>query len=132
MKKIYGKGDDSPSGTNNQDKRMENHGEDPYEVLGLPHNATKNQIKKAYRRLAKRFHPDRNKGNLEAEESFKRIQAAYDILTKGQGRKIRSRAHFTEKHPPYAKSGHPFFSFFSAVNAYYSQRGDKSQDKKPE
>jgi curved DNA-binding protein len=108
-----------------------NNVEDPYEVLGLPYNATKNQIKKAFRRLAKRFHPDRNKGNLEAEERFKRVQAAYDILIKGQGKKIHSRADFTERHTQYAKSEHPFYSFFSAVNAYYSQRGDKSHDKKP-
>jgi curved DNA-binding protein CbpA len=111
---------------------MENSIEDPYEVLDIPHNATKKQIKKAFRRLAKRFHPDRNRGNPEAEEKFKKVQAAYDILIKGQGKKILSRAHFTEKHSPYAKSEHPFYSFFSAVNAYYSQRGDKPHDKKPE
>ncbi len=54
---------------------------DPYEILGVARNATEAEIKKAYRRLAKEHHPDRNPGNPTAEAKFKEIQAAYEILS---------------------------------------------------
>ncbi len=52
-----------------------------YEVLGVTKTATKDDIKKAYRALAMKFHPDRNPGNAEAEESFKEAAQAYEILS---------------------------------------------------
>ncbi len=54
---------------------------DPYEVLGVSRNASQEEIKRAYRRLAKKYHPDRNKGDKVAEEKFKEVQAAYEILS---------------------------------------------------
>ena len=51
-----------------------------YEILGVPKTATADEIKKAYRTLAFKYHPDRNQGNAEAEEKFKQISAAYDVL----------------------------------------------------
>ena len=51
-----------------------------YETLGVSKNATADEIKKAYRTLAFKYHPDRNQGNAEAEEKFKQISAAYDVL----------------------------------------------------
>ena len=53
---------------------------DYYEVLGVAKNATQDEIKKAYRTLAFKYHPDRNQGNAAAEEKFKQINAAYDVL----------------------------------------------------
>ena len=51
-----------------------------YEILGVSKNATADEIKKAYRTLAFKYHPDRNQGNAAAEEKFKQISAAYDVL----------------------------------------------------
>ena len=55
--------------------------EDLYEVLGISRTATQNEIKSAYRKLAVKYHPDKNPGNKEAEEKFKKISAAYDVLS---------------------------------------------------
>ena len=51
-----------------------------YDILGVAKTATADEIKKAYRTLAFKYHPDRNPGNTEAEEKFKQISAAYDVL----------------------------------------------------
>lgn len=53
---------------------------DPYLLLEVPHTASIDDIKKAYRRLAKKWHPDKNGGSKVAEEMFKKIKAAYDCL----------------------------------------------------
>ncbi|MCU0727461.1 MAG: DnaJ domain-containing protein, partial [Planctomycetes bacterium] len=53
---------------------------DYYTVLGVKEDAGEAEIKKAYRVLAKRFHPDRNPGDKRAEERFKEVQQAYDVL----------------------------------------------------
>lgn len=53
---------------------------DYYEVLGLPRNATEAELKQAYRRLAMKFHPDRNPGDPEAEAAFKEVKEAWEVL----------------------------------------------------
>lgn len=53
---------------------------DPYTVLGVTKNASQSDIQKAYRRLAKKLHPDLNPGNKKAEEQFKEVAAAHDLL----------------------------------------------------
>lgn len=54
---------------------------DLYEILGVASDATEEEIKKAYRKLARKYHPDVNPGDKEAEERFKEISEAYDILS---------------------------------------------------
>ena len=54
---------------------------DLYKILAVPENATAEEIKKQYRKLAKKYHPDKNQGNKAAEAKFKEISEAADILT---------------------------------------------------
>lgn len=60
---------------------------DYYEVLGVDKNASEDEIKKAYRKLAIKYHPDRNPDNKEAEEKFKEAAEAYEVLHDAQKRK---------------------------------------------
>ena len=65
---------------------------DYYEVLGVPKNADDAALKKAYRQLAKKYHPDTNPGDQEAEAKFKEASEAYAVLSDPQKRQI-GRAH---------------------------------------
>lgn len=61
---------------------------DYYEILEVTHEATDTEIKKSYRRLAVKYHPDKNPGNKEAEEHFKEISQAYEILGNPEKRQM--------------------------------------------
>src|SRR5271170_5124226 len=69
---------------------------DPYEVLGVARTASEDEIKKAYRKLARQFHPDRNPGDKQAEAKFKEVQGAYDTLSDTEKRAQYDRFGTTE------------------------------------
>src|SRR5512139_2889262 len=68
--------------------------EDYYAILGVPRNAKEPEIKKAYRRLARKNHPDDNPGDKSAEERFKRIEQAYDVLSDPKKRAVYDQYGF--------------------------------------
>ena len=75
---------------------------DYYEVLGIGKNATDAEIKSAYRKLAKKYHPDLNPGDKEAEEKFKEINEANDVLSDPQKRQRYDQFGFAGVDPNYA------------------------------
>ncbi|WP_024821821.1 MULTISPECIES: molecular chaperone DnaJ [Aminobacterium] len=82
--------------------------EDFYEILGVPRDASAADIKKAYRRLVRKYHPDANPGNMEAEEKFKKINAAYEVLSDSQKRAQYDQFGTVGDMPP---GGGPFEGF---------------------
>ena len=61
---------------------------DYYDLLGVPKNASAEEIKKAYKRKALKYHPDRNKGDKQAEDMFKKVSQAYEVLSDSEKRQL--------------------------------------------
>ena len=85
---------------------------DYYKILGVDKTATQDEIKKAYRKLAMKFHPDRNPGNKEAEEKFKQISEANEVLSDPDKRKKYDTLGSNWRQ--YQTQGQGFDDFFSA------------------
>ena len=73
---------------------------DYYGVLGVARDAKPEQIRKAYRRLARKFHPDVNPGNKAAEDKFKELSAAYEVLSDEKKRKVYDQYGFYSDNIP--------------------------------
>lgn len=75
---------------------------DYYEVLGLQKGASAEDIKRAYRKAAMKYHPDRNPGDKEAEEKFKEVGEAYEVLSDDDKRARYDQYGFAGVDPNYA------------------------------
>ena len=107
-----------PPGRHHRERTVSPENLDYYELLGLNGSATQEEVKKAYRKLALKFHPDKNKDNPEAESMFKLISRAYDVLSDPEKKQVYDRygvegleggAHRRNVDPGF--SGHQFQHF---------------------
>jgi molecular chaperone DnaJ len=92
--------------------------QDYYELLGVPRRASAKDIRTAFRKLARKYHPDLNPGDKSAEEKFKQLQEAYDVLSDSKKRQMYDQYGFySDNIPPGgpggagADSGHPDINF---------------------
>lgn len=92
-------------------------GPDYYKLLGVPRTAKAEDIKKAYRKLARRYHPDVNPGNQDSEDRFKQISVAFDVLSDPTKREIYDRYGYYSEQAASGAAG-PIFDFanFGAAN----------------
>lgn len=92
---------------------------DCYEVLGVSRNADEASLKKAYRKLAKKYHPDTNKGDPKADEKFKEVTQAYEILSDPDKRKLYDQFGFA---PFEGGAGPEAYQEWAAQNRAYQDR----------
>lgn len=100
---------------------------DYYKILGVNKNATSSEIKKAYRELAKKYHPDKNKGNPEAEEKFKEIQEAYDTLGDEKKRKEYDNPIFSGEYGNFDDFGG--FNGFETLKKFWEMKNERNETK---
>src|ERR1051325_1035258 len=101
-----------------------------YETLGVPRKANADDIRKAYRKLARKYHPDLNPGDKSAEDRFKNVQEAYDVLSDSKKRQMYDQYGFYSEsgfagpppgaggrgpHPGMDFNGFDFSEFFSGA-----------------
>ncbi len=93
-------------------------GPDYYKLLGVPRNAKADDIKKAYRKLARQYHPDVNPGNSNSEDRFKEISEAFEVLSDSKKREIYDSYGYYSEQAADAGAGSPRFDFanFGAAN----------------
>ncbi len=94
---------------------------DYYKILGVGKNASEDELKSAYRNLAKEHHPDKNQGNKEAEAKFKEISEAYDVLKDPQKKAMYDQGAYDPQNAggnPFGGGGNPFGNGFGGGNHF--------------
>ncbi len=99
------------------------HPRDPYETLGVSRSAAVEEIKTSYRKLAMKYHPDRNPGDAAAEESFKEISQAYDILIDPEKRAAYDRYGYAAFQGPGGGPGAGFHDPFDLFREVFGSGG---------
>src|SRR3974377_683876 len=94
--------------------------QDLYAILGVKHTASNDEIRSAYRKLAKDLHPDQNRGDPKAEEKFKRVSAAFAVLGNPEKRK---RYDAGEIDSMGNERANPFYRDYAAGSAWPGLRG---------
>jgi DnaJ-class molecular chaperone len=89
--------------------------QDAYEILGIPRGATRREIKRTFRRLAKKYHPDLNADDPGAEQRFKQIQAAYETLMDRESTQSASDLKPTTAAHGDVGASDPFIHFFHVL-----------------
>lgn len=122
-----------------------NNNRDYYEILGVDRNADKDSIKKAYRQMAMKFHPDRNPGDKAAEDKFKEAAEAYDILSNEQKKSQYDRfghagvqgfgggpggAGFQDMNDIFGAFGDVFSDLFGGAGGQRSRSGGRSRARR--
>jgi DnaJ-class molecular chaperone len=99
--------------------------DDPYEVLGVKRDATQDEIRAAYRKLAKKLHPDLNPGNKQAEEKFKQVSVAYDLLgdAEKRGRFDRGEIDASGAERPRERYYRDFYGADAGTHSYSTAGG---------
>lgn len=97
---------------------------DPYKILDVPKTATDEEIKKAYRTLAKKYHPDLNPNKKEAELKFKEISVAYKLIENKEAREKYEKGIYDEQFADSAARGGPFYSDFQNSGGRYTYQFD--------
>ncbi len=95
---------------------------DPYEVLGVPHGASEDEIKNAYRKLAKKYHPDLNPGDAAAAQKMNEINAAYDRIKNPQS--YQNANPYGNSYSGQNSGGYSNYGGYSGYGGYSSYGGN--------
>ena len=92
---------------------------DPYEVLGVPRTATEEEVTKAYRKLAKKYHPDLNPGDEEAAKKMSEINAAYDAIKSGEANRPDYGAQQSPTGGQTAADGYTYYTYADIFEEFF-------------
>ncbi len=101
-----------------------------YQILGLQRDVSQEEIKKAYRRIAKQYHPDSNPGNREAEKKFKEASEAYEVLSNEEKRENYDHKLIAEQKKSTGESFANFFGFRPSDSKTDSGKNRKTSNTK--